>query len=58
MLGAGKIGEALLSGLLAAGSTTAELVFTERHPERAAELDRAARGGRGRTWPRRPRTPS
>ena len=38
VLGAGKIGEALLSGLLAAGSTTADLVFTERHPERAAEL--------------------
>ena len=51
VLGAGKIGEALLSGLLAAGRTAAELVFTERHPERAAELDRPARGGRGRTWP-------
>ena len=38
VLGAGKIGEALLSGLLAAGRTTDELVFTERHPERAAEL--------------------
>jgi pyrroline-5-carboxylate reductase len=38
VLGAGKIGEALLSGLLAAGSAPGELVFTERHPERAAEL--------------------
>ena len=38
MLGAGKIGEALLAGLLAAGSAPADLVFTERHPERAAEL--------------------
>ena len=38
VLGAGKIGEALLSGLLAAGASTGELVFTERHPERAAEL--------------------
>jgi pyrroline-5-carboxylate reductase len=38
VLGAGKIGEALLSGLLSAGSAAAELVFTERHPERAAEL--------------------
>ncbi len=38
VLGAGKIGEALLSGLLAAGATTADLVFTERHPDRAAEL--------------------
>jgi pyrroline-5-carboxylate reductase len=38
VLGAGKIGEALLTGLLAAGRTTDDLVFTERHPERAAEL--------------------
>src|SRR5690348_5407685 len=38
VLGAGKIGEALLAGLLAAGRTTDELVFTERHPEHAAEL--------------------
>jgi len=38
VLGAGKIGEALLAGLLAAGRAPDELVFTERHPERAAEL--------------------
>jgi pyrroline-5-carboxylate reductase len=38
VLGAGKIGEALLAGLLGAGYATDELVFTERHPERAAEL--------------------
>jgi pyrroline-5-carboxylate reductase len=38
VLGAGKIGEALLAGLLAAGRRTDELLFTERHPERAAEL--------------------
>src|SRR3954452_7308828 len=38
VLGAGKIGEALLAGLLAAGRAADELVFTERHPERAAEL--------------------
>jgi pyrroline-5-carboxylate reductase len=38
VLGAGKIGEALLAGLLAAGCPPEELVFTERHPERAAEL--------------------
>jgi pyrroline-5-carboxylate reductase len=38
VLGAGKIGEALLSGLLAAGRAPADLVFSERHPERAAEL--------------------
>jgi pyrroline-5-carboxylate reductase len=38
VLGAGKIGEALLSGLLSAGSAPAELVFTERHQDRADEL--------------------
>lgn len=38
VLGAGKIGEALLAGLLAAGRPAGELVFSERHPERAAEL--------------------
>ncbi len=38
VLGAGKIGEALLSGLLKAGRSTEDLLFTERHPERAAEL--------------------
>lgn len=38
VLGAGKIGEALLSGLLHGGHTRDELMFTERHPERAAEL--------------------
>ncbi|MEN3301587.1 pyrroline-5-carboxylate reductase [Pseudonocardia sp.] len=38
VLGAGKIGEALLAGLLASGRAPDELVFTERHPERAAEL--------------------
>jgi pyrroline-5-carboxylate reductase len=38
VLGAGKIGEALLAGLLAGGRSADDLVFTERHPERAAEL--------------------
>lgn len=38
VLGAGKIGEALLVGLLTAGHPADELMFTERHPERAAEL--------------------
>jgi pyrroline-5-carboxylate reductase len=38
VLGAGKIGEALLSGLLKAGRSPGDLVFTERHAERAAEL--------------------
>lgn len=38
VLGAGKIGEALLSGLLDSGKNADELLFTERHPERAAEL--------------------
>ncbi|RZQ64308.1 pyrroline-5-carboxylate reductase [Amycolatopsis suaedae] len=38
VLGAGKIGEALLSGLLHGGRKPGDLLFTERHPERAAEL--------------------
>ena len=38
VLGAGKIGEALLAGLLGAGRSAADLAFTERHPERAQEL--------------------
>ncbi|PXY35103.1 pyrroline-5-carboxylate reductase [Prauserella sp. PE36] len=38
VLGAGKIGEALLSGLLHAGRKPEDLLFTERHPERSAEL--------------------
>jgi pyrroline-5-carboxylate reductase len=38
VLGAGKIGEALLAGLLAAGRSPDDLAFTERHPERAREL--------------------
>jgi len=38
VLGAGKIGEALLSGLLTAGRSADELLFTERYPDRAAEL--------------------
>jgi pyrroline-5-carboxylate reductase len=40
VLGAGKIGEALLSGLLNAGRSPKDLMFTERYPERAAELER------------------
>jgi pyrroline-5-carboxylate reductase len=38
VVGAGKIGESLLSGLLHGGRSVDELLFTERHPERAAEL--------------------
>src|SRR3954447_2206172 len=38
VLGTGKIGEALLAGLLAAGQPAGDLLFTERHPERAREL--------------------
>lgn len=38
VLGAGKIGEALLSGLIKGGRSADDLLFTERHPERAAEL--------------------
>jgi pyrroline-5-carboxylate reductase len=39
ILGAGKMGEALLSGLLRAGRSPGELLFTERHPERSAILE-------------------
>jgi pyrroline-5-carboxylate reductase len=38
VLGAGKIGEALLSGLLSSGRRVEELMFSERHADRAAEL--------------------
>jgi pyrroline-5-carboxylate reductase len=38
VLGAGKMGEALLSGMLRAGRRPEELIATERHPERAAML--------------------
>jgi len=41
VLGAGKIGEALLAGLLSGGRTAGELMFTERHPERSADLEQA-----------------
>jgi len=39
ILGAGKMGEALLSGLLRAGRSAADLVFIERHPDRAKLLE-------------------
>ncbi|MFD4654608.1 pyrroline-5-carboxylate reductase [Kitasatospora sp. NPDC058444] len=42
-LGTGKIGEALLSGLLRAGKDPADVLVTARRPERAVEL--AARYG-------------
>jgi pyrroline-5-carboxylate reductase len=38
ILGAGKIGEALLAGVLAAGRPADSLMFTERYPTRATEL--------------------
>jgi pyrroline-5-carboxylate reductase len=38
VLGAGKMGEALLSGLLRAGRTPDGLLFTERHADRASYL--------------------
>ncbi|WP_091453776.1 pyrroline-5-carboxylate reductase [Actinokineospora iranica] len=41
VLGAGKIGEALLSGLLHGGRQADELLFTERYPERSAQLTSA-----------------
>jgi 3-hydroxyisobutyrate dehydrogenase-like beta-hydroxyacid dehydrogenase len=39
ILGAGKMGEALMSGQLRAGRAPADVVFTERHPERTALLE-------------------
>jgi pyrroline-5-carboxylate reductase len=38
VLGGGKIGEALISGLLRGERTPAEIVVSEKHPERAAYL--------------------
>jgi pyrroline-5-carboxylate reductase len=38
VLGAGKMGEALLSGLLRAGRAPSDLLFTERHDDRAKDL--------------------
>jgi pyrroline-5-carboxylate reductase len=38
ILGGGKIGEALLSGLLRGERTAADIVVSEKHPERAAHL--------------------
>ncbi|MBV9368792.1 MAG: NAD(P)-binding domain-containing protein, partial [Frankiales bacterium] len=38
ILGAGKMGEALMSGLLRAGRAPADLLFSERHPDRTALL--------------------
>ena len=38
VLGAGKMGEALLSGLLRSGRSADDLIVTTRRPERAAEL--------------------
>jgi pyrroline-5-carboxylate reductase len=38
ILGAGKIGEALLAGLLTSGTASSDLCFTEQYEERAAEL--------------------
>src|SRR3954466_7415854 len=39
ILGAGKMGEALMSGLLRAGRSPADLLFSERHPDRTALLN-------------------
>ncbi len=48
IVGAGKIGEALLAGLLKAGRNPDTLMFTERYDERAAELSKRY-GVRART---------
>jgi len=45
VLGAGVMGETLLSGLLRAGRRPSELVVAERRPERAAELARGTPSG-------------
>jgi pyrroline-5-carboxylate reductase len=39
VLGAGKMGETLMSGLIRAGRAPGDLVFTERHPERRTILE-------------------
>ena len=38
IFGAGVMGETLLSGLLRSGRDAADLVITERNPDRAAQL--------------------
>jgi pyrroline-5-carboxylate reductase len=38
LLGVGKLGEALLSGLIRSGTPPQQLVGAEKHPERAAEI--------------------
>jgi pyrroline-5-carboxylate reductase len=38
VIGAGKMGEALLSGLLRSGRSASDLLFTERHPDRVEDL--------------------
>jgi pyrroline-5-carboxylate reductase len=38
VLGAGKMGEALMSGLLRSGRAPSDLLFTERHEDRAKDL--------------------
>ena len=43
VLGAGKIGESLLSGLIKAGRSPDDLLLTERYPDRAAELEQTYR---------------
>jgi pyrroline-5-carboxylate reductase len=39
VLGAGKMGEALISGLLRSGRSASELIFTERHEDRRTLLE-------------------
>ena len=47
ILGGGKIGEALLAGLLRSGRFADDIVVSEKHPERAAYLSRDPRGAHG-----------
>ena len=51
ILGAGKMGEALLSGMLRAGRSAADLMVTTRRPERAEDICANATASRSSTTP-------
>jgi pyrroline-5-carboxylate reductase len=53
LLGVGKLGEALLSGLLRSGTPAGSMLAAERHADRAAEI--AERYGVATPTPGRPR---
>ena len=58
VLGTGKMGEALLSGMLRAGRKPADVLVTARRPERAELLAPALRRTGRSTTPRPPRPPT